>query len=350
MSRSGSRSKKKIVVVPHGLDHDDELVVGVTRRARPARPVRSRTKTARRNPLERARKPRPNPTALKALSLEPDKRQYLEPQELLDFFAQLPAPTTPTLPSASKGYVKLLHTSLPPPSATYWRAFFFLQFFYGLKVSEPALVKESDVNVKKAKIKLKRLKKGRDPIDGDEQREQRAKALRANLRAKGVRRWKKESEFLGGYDECTYAMPECVAEVVKNLHEWRKEKKMWADNPFLFASSRYSKKDAGFERQSHLRNDGGYRSVSRSTVNRVFRTLATNAKWPEHLRECRSVPALKHTRAVFMLAAGVPLEEVRDLLGHTPRMTERYLPVAQALRDKFGAEEFAAFGKDKVEL
>lgn len=335
MSRSGSRKSKpapkpKVAVAPK------PVVVAVR--------ARRSTKTARRSPLARTARTRPGPQ-FRPLPLEEDKRQHLEPQELIDFFKQLPAPKTG---GSSKS---LVHETLPPPSATYWRTYFFLQFFYGLKVSEPALVKESDFKKPgsakakiKAKLKIRRLKKGRDPIDNNAQREARAKALR-----KGVRRVLKDA---GGFDEYVYEPSACVVEAIQQMQAWKKTaRKKNDENPFLFASERHRKNTVvGIERQSQLRNVDGWQSVSRFTVNRVYRKLATEAKWPEHLRECRSIPALKHTRAVFLLAAGVPIEEVRILLGHSPKMTERYLPVANALREKFGANAFAAFGKDVVKL
>lgn len=290
--------------------------------------ARRSTKTARRSPLASAPvRPPAAPSPFSPLPVEMGKRQHLEPPELEAFY-------------------KVLAPNIPASNERFWRAYFYLQFFYALKLNEPALICEKDVKGVKAsayatraagsaKIRVKRLKRGRDPTDSNAQREARAKAA-----ARGVRR-RARSEEGEGFDECMYDVTDKVLEAVNEVRQWKREKKV-EENPFLFASNRQRKNgEIGVERLSQLRNSDGWQSVSRFTVWREFQKFTKAAGWPEHLRNAH---VLRHTRAVFMLAAGVPQEEVCKQLGHSAmKMTERYVPAANALREKYGAAALGAF-------
>lgn len=203
-------------------------------------------------------------------------RQHLEPNELKEFFK-----------------------FLPPTS--FWYPYFFIQYFYGCRLSEPALILDEDVSFKKKMIVIRRLKKAQE-------RE--------------------------GYREHVYAADQRILDCVTVALRW-KEHKHIEENPFLFASSRRTKV-VGAERLSQLRNLDGWQAVSRFTAHRMFQRIATHLKLPENLRHSH---VLRHTRATLMLAAGASPEQVQFLLGHSSlKMTMRYIGVADSMRSKLNAD------------
>ncbi len=208
-------------------------------------------------------------------------RQHLEPAEVRAFFKVM-------------------------PQTSFWYSYFFIEYSYGCRISEPALILDTDVvtSTKPPKITIKRLKKGNEKA---------------------------------GYSEVDYDVTDMrVIECVKVAARW-KEKRKVTENPFLFASARRRKtEDVGAERLSKLRNMGGWQAVSRFTANRAFGQVAKLAKIPANL--CHS-HVLRHTRAVILLASGRKPEEVQALCGHSSlKMTLRYQAAADDMRKRLGAE------------
>ncbi len=228
------------------------------------------------------------PKALaKAEKITDANRTYLEPSELKAFF----------------GY-------MPPTS--FWHPYFFIQYFYGCRLSEPALILDTDVvvpvpiknNTRSGKITIKRLKKTSEDA---------------------------------GYLEWVYEADPRIVACVQTALQWKVTKKI-TENPFLFASGRQRESEfVGAERLSQLRNIGGWQAVSRFTAHRMFHKVAEAVRLPMNLRHSQ---ALRHTRAAIMLASGAPLEQVQWLLGHSSvRMTNGYLLSAENVKAKLRADK-----------
>lgn len=231
----------------------------------------------RKSPLEKEQ-PKSRVKRRSALAvLDPDEpRPFLQPEDVRRFFSVL----------APQGF---------------WHAYFYIQFFYGCRLSEPALVLDEDVNRKKNSITIKRLKKSGET----------------------------------GYIEHVYATNKQIVDCVEAAQSHKRKKKI-ENNPFLFASVRTLRSEGGVERLSHLRKLDGWQAVSRFTTHRMFLKVAAQLKLPEQLRysEC-----LRHTRAILLLAEGSTPDRVKNLMGHSSLgMTLRYLPAAEALRAKLGVE------------
>lgn len=206
-------------------------------------------------------------------------RKHLEPHELRAVFKEL----------------------APDP---FWAGYFKLQYYYGCRVSEVALVLKEDVNWAEKQILIRRLKKR----SGD------------------------------GFSEQVYSMSDRLLLALRDV--WRAAP---LENPWLFGSSRmrHSPDKAGTNRLALLRKlDGGHTAVSRSAADIRFRAAALKAGIPRGLAHTHS---LRHTRATLMLAAGASEEDVKFLLGHsTVNVTRRYLGAAQSLRLR--AEQKAGLG------
>jgi integrase len=207
-----------------------------------------------------------------------EQRKHLEPDELQRFFRHM-------------------------PKTSVWYSYFYIQYIYGCRLSEPALILDEDVSFKEAQIIIKRLKKI-------------------------------ENRDEGGYKEHVYSADERVLEAVRNAQRWKVHNKD-TDNPFLFPSKREMKK-TGAERLSQLRHLDGFNAVSRFTAHRAFTQIAQEVKLPAKLQHSH---VLRHTRATLLLASGVDIRQVQFLLGHTSiKMTERYVGVAASMREKVNAE------------
>lgn len=203
-------------------------------------------------------------------------RNHLEPDELARFFKVM-------------------------PKRSFWYPYFFLQYFYGCRLSEPALILDEDVDVKGHEIIIKRLKKNREE---------------------------------DGYKECVYKADDRVIDVVKVALDWKVQLREM-DNPFLFPAKKKTSKP-GAERLSQLRHLDGHGAVSRFTAHRTFQRIAIEAKLPERLQHSH---VLRHTRATLLLASGVSPEQVQFLLGHSSlRMTQRYIGLAESMRNKISTE------------
>jgi integrase len=241
--------------------------------------VRDGKKLARKNPL--ADKPLRVNTIVRrgyfaGQEIIDKTRMHLEPAELQRFFAYMPV-------------------------TSFWYPYFFIQYFYGCRLSEPALLLDEDISFDKQQIVIRRLNKVSEAA---------------------------------GYKEHVYPMDPRVLECVKTAHRWKTHREQ-QDNPFLFPSQRRRAK-TGAERLSQLRNIDGWQAVSRFTAHRVFKQIAKALKLPDNLQHSH---VLRHTRATLLLASGVAEEQVQYLLGHSNvQMTRRYLGVAESMRDTLNSE------------
>lgn len=202
-------------------------------------------------------------------------RKHLEPAELRALFRYLPV-------------------------TSFWYPYFFIQYYYGCRLSEPALLRDGDVDFQQRTITIRRLKR--------------------------------ESEE-HGYRKFTYPADDRVLTCVQIAQAWRR--KMDCDeNPFLFASkSRRKTEEVGAERLSKLRNNEGWQAVSRFTAHRTFRQIVKAIRLPEHLQHSG---ALRHARASLLLALGMPPQRVWDLTGNpTHKAKKRSVKAAESLDDRW---------------
>lgn len=194
----------------------------------------------------------------------------------------------------------------------FWNSYFILQYWFGCRVSEPALILKEDVSKKEKLIIIRRLKK------------------------RGV----------AGYSEEVHHLSKTLRGCVDRLLEWN-EKNGLMENPWLFPSPRKTKKIPK-ERLGQLRRqDEGWTSISRMSAHNAFKKYAQIANIPENLQHTH---VLRHTRATLLLAQGHKVEHVQILLGHAnPATTFKYIGVAESLRNKLqgvledGMEELAPF-------
>jgi len=220
------------------------------------------------------------------------QRKYLEPEELKRFFEAA-------------------------QEDDFWFPYFWLQFYFGCRVSEPALVLKEDISFEKEQIIIKRLKK----------------------------KTKK------GYSESVYSLSSSLSTAMKRTLSWNKKKGL-SRNLFLFPSSGYPSHLAEFwedeprERMGLIRRCGKSRAVGRMSAHRRFKHFASLASIPPRLSHSH---VLRHSRATLMLAAGVPPDHVQFLLGHASlATTSKYLHVARELRLRYEASAELNFGLEGV--
>ncbi len=231
---------------------------------------RSKRSITRRSPLK-TQVPERRPAATPKTA----SRIYWEPEELRAFFRTM-------------------------PDTSFWYQYFFIEYYFGCRLSEPALILESDYHAKKGLITLKRLKKVKEE---------------------------------GGFRAHTYRVDARVRRAIEIAIRWKSELDL-TENPFLFPSPRKrASEDVGAERLSQLRNMDGAQAVSRFTTHRMFAARCKEAKIPKQL--CHS-HVLRHTRATMLLASGSSVEAVQNVLSHsTPKMTASYIVFAEQLKAKF---------------
>lgn len=226
------------------------------------------------------------------------KRKHLEPSEVRRLFLVL---KEPLVEDGDQRYV----------FGPFWYGYFFIQYYFGCRVSEVALLLKEDVSFKTKEILIRRLKK---------------------------KQFKKTDEGMvklgDGYEEMVYGMPDSMVEVVKAVLKQHEDLGVSKHNPWLFGSSSKRELGSGDDRMMLIRRaevDGKiYRAISRDTADVRFREAATCARLPSHLRHSHT---LRHSRATLMLAEGAAEEDVRFLLGHSSiSTTKRYLGVAKNLR------------------
>jgi integrase len=223
--------------------------------------------------------------------LDASTRQHLEPPELERFFGAL-------------------------DDDNFWGPYFRLQFFYGCRVSEIAILFASELSIEKRKIIIKRLKKGKNA-----------------KRPAWV-----EERYPPGIMPKTYTLPEVLVPELQALAE-HKDASGLSANPFLFPSRRRGQVRAP-SRLSYLRlakgRDGRfYRSVDASTAHRRFKEAVEEAGIPD-MKSLRRTHVLRHTRATLLYASGATAAEVQHLLGHSSeKITATYLHAAKSMKDRY---------------
>jgi integrase len=226
-------------------------------------------------------------------------RKHLEPAEVKRLFTVL---REPVVDDGGRVF------SFGP----FWHGYFAVQYYFGCRVSEVALLLKEDVSFKTGEILIRRLKK---------------------------RQWKKDAageqkKVSDGFIESVYGMTDQLAAAVRGALDAHAELGVDPKNPWLFGSASPRALGAGNDRLMLIRRtevDGQvYRAISRDSADTRFRQAATCARLPEHLRHTHT---LRHTRATLALAEGMAEEDVRFLLGHSRiETTRRYLGVAKSLR------------------
>lgn len=214
--------------------------------------------------------------------------------------------------------VKRLFEVLKPDP--YWFGYFRLQYYFGCRISEIALLLKEDVSFKDNGIIIRRLKKRRFPL-----------VPFVDEKGRKRRRMDKTAEPGAGFREHVYSLTPHLHEVVDGVLKVAPK-----ENPWLFGSrgSAASRRATPKDRLGQLRRveDEGrtWRAVSRDTAHTAFVTAATVAEVPDRLRHSH---VLRHTRATLMLAAGAKPEDVKELLGHASLdITYTYLHVAKSLK------------------
>lgn len=225
-----------------------------------------------------------------------ETRKHLEPEELVRFFQVLKDPKKASY------------------FGDFWYAYFRIQYYFGCRVSEVAVILKEDISFKENMILIRRLKKRR------KRKDENGEALEEGT----------------GYSENVYGFPEVLQHLAKKAIHSNKVKGIPMENPWLFASKVTGRVPTGeSDRMAQIRRipcptGGFWRAVSRDNADEHFRTAAKIAKIPERLRHSH---VLRHTRATLMLAEGAPEEDVRFLLGHSSLDTTRkYLGLAKTLR------------------
>jgi integrase len=214
--------------------------------------------------------------------------------------------------------VKRLFDVLKPDP--YWFGYFRLQYYFGCRISEIALLLKEDVSIEDKGIIIRRLKKRRFPL-----------VPFVDEKGRKRRRMDKTAEPGAGFKEHVYSLTPHLQDVVDNVLKVAPK-----ENPWLFGSrgSAAARRATPKDRLGQLRRveaDGRtWRAVSRDTAHTAFVTAAEVANIPERL--CHS-HVLRHTRATLMLAAGAKPEDVKELLGHASLdITYTYLHVAKSLK------------------
>ncbi len=219
-------------------------------------------------------------------------RKHLEPEELEKFFAAL------------------------KERSTYWYTYFRLQYYFGCRVSEVALLLKEDIELSKKQIIVRRLKK----------KQFRSKQVEED--GKLVRRQDKSDKISDGYKESVYALTDKLVVMLKAHMKTLDREAKWC-----FPSPTRSKTCAAKDRMAEIRRlDDGSRAISRSSADNYFRDTARSVGIPKHL--CKT-HVLRHTRATLMLASGASENDVCFLLGHESiATTRRYIGVARQLRQR----------------
>lgn len=199
----------------------------------------------------------------------------------------------------------------------FWYPYFWVQFYFGCRVSEPALILKEDISFKASQIIIRRLKKKTE----------------------------------NGFSEHVYSLTPSLEEVFKGALEWNVEKGL-QNSLFLFPSHNRPKQfednwgTSPKERMALIRKIGKSQAVSRMTAHRRFKSFCASAEIPPHLSHSH---VLRHSRATLMLAAEVPPEHVQFLLGHSSlNTTFQYLHVARSLRMRYETSANLSFGLEDI--
>lgn len=222
-------------------------------------------------------KPTGRPLAERAKEIEQASREHLEPGELAALWKALE----------------------PDP---FWYGYFRLQYHYGCRCSEIAIVLKEDVSLPKkgaGSVVIRRLKK-RDVAEG--------------------------------FHEHHYEMSERLTGVLRGVPALVPK-----DNPWFFGSRYKARKghvaaptNTGRRMATIRITDGGWRSVSRSAADNAFKAACEAAKIPVNLSHTH---VLRHTRGTLLFAQGAQMADVQYLLGHTdPKTTQVYVGWAGDLK------------------
>jgi integrase len=180
----------------------------------------------------------------------------------------------------------------------FWHGYFRLQYHFGCRCSEVAILLKEDVDLVGKQIIIRRLKKRFEKTNGD------------------------------GFVQRSYDIPDGLLP-----HLTRVQAVVPKDNPWFFGSPHRARGKERAERMANIRiTDGGWRSVSRSSAQLHFAGAAEAVGIPVHLRHTH---VLRHTRATLLFARGVPESQVQFLLDHSsPSITKRYLGWADMLKKR----------------
>jgi integrase len=191
----------------------------------------------------------------------------------------------------------------------FWNGYFRLQYYFGCRCSEVAILTRQNVSFKTSQIMISRLKKSKKATEGK------------------------------GFINHTYDLP---PKLVGHLKAARAVV-IPPDHPMFFGSAQRSKTNTRCEDMASIRIvKDGWRAVSRSTAQKHFLAIATAAKVPEHLRHTH---VLRHTRATLLFANGAAENQVQYLLDHSsPQTTSGYIGWAKKLKDH--ASVMALLGDD----
>jgi len=232
-------------------------------------------------------RPTGRPLAERAKEIEQQSREHLEPEELAALWKALK----------------------PDP---FWFGYFRLQYHFGCRSSEIAIVMKEDVDLKTNTIVIRRLKK-RDVEEG--------------------------------FHEHTYELPPKLVTVLKAVGASVHKNNPWFfGSPYKATKRTHANKETNTgRRMATIRiTDGGWRSMSRSSAENAFKAACKVAGIPAHLSHTH---VLRHTRGTLLFAQGAQLADVQYLLGHSdPKTTQIYVGWAGSLKRR--ANLTALLGED----
>lgn len=209
----------------------------------------------------------------------------------------------------------------------FWAGYFRLQYYFGCRVSEVALVLKEDVSFEKKQIVIRRLKKKQfQKVHAKNgARADGAEVVAGAKFKKGDVGEAEKKKISDGFSYSVYGLPDALVGVLERVVPT-----VPAANRWFFGSTVRATKPAK-ERMAALRTlDDGWRSVSRSSADTAFRDAAVAAGIPKRLAHSH---VLRHTRATLLLASGAKEENVQFLLGHSSiTTTRRYLGAAESMR------------------
>jgi integrase len=186
----------------------------------------------------------------------------------------------------------------------FWSGYFRLQYYFGCRCSEVAIIKKDDVDFKAGELLIRRLKK---PVVGE--------AL-----AHG------EGWVLHRYPGVAGALMDRLRHVLDVVPK---------QNPWLFGSQHRARgaPEKRMERMARIRiSPEGWRAVSRSSAQEHFKGLAAQAGIPEGLQHTH---VLRHTRATLLFAADRSDREIQNLLGHSSlAITRKYIGWANRMKNR----------------
>lgn len=205
----------------------------------------------------------------------------------------------------------------------YWYGYFRLQFYFGCRVSEPALILKEDVSFEEKQIIIRRLKKTRYPF-----------ITVVDENGKKRKKLDKSVAPTGGFVEKVYGLPPQMLEAIRAVMRVAPK-----ENPWLFGSRTHQKmKELSTSENSRLAAirrthdaDGRlWRAVGRKAAMERFILAAKEAGIPVKFQHSH---IFRHTRATLLLASGANEWDVCRLLEHSSiNITRRYLHVAEKLR------------------